>query len=1183
MSSFAASGVHSNAFNYLSFISSGVDPRTGTYSLSLSLSSLLGNTLSGPSLPLTLGFNALQGTNSGFGNGWALPFSSYHSRSEKLNLSTGATHLAILTEDSLLIRDKKVNDLKVTRSGDDLIIDYKTGVREVLRKSGLNSEEWLASKIYSPEGRVIHLAYQFVAGRRVLSNVRDESQTLLTVDIRAGSAQASSITLWPESPTDRLIFQLQQQNSELTKITLPLDNNASLSWRLRYAEVGGLRLINRLELPTGGFETVTYLAGGMRLPSAAPVTALPAVSSHTIFPRSNQPSITREYRYSAKNYLGFGSNARWRNDGDNLYQATDNYEYETYEDLVVGSGSSKRVMRRTKRVYNRFHLQVEETVNQRGKTVRSRTQYHEKPGLKFGDQPGNFQMPARVEVSWLDAATPSVSRQEVTLTEYDDFGNILKRVSPTGITEVFDYYPVGASDGCPADAFGAVRWLKQKTLIPAQDRAPAPTLTTQYRYTEVLSASAERGRFLALAQEAVLQDGQTVPFMTIDRKYETDPRSEFFGRLKQKTETIEGLKTVFDHAYELLDGAVCTHTRMTASDGKWCAKDTWHNRLTGAEVKTVGQLGVTLETAHDRLGRKTLEMLAPATSNQASRTHSYQLADKLGDLVQTRTVAANGAATLTKLDGMSRKSSIEVQDMDAAGQPMCAVYSARYDALGQLTEETSTDWLDGKPYPLVNLYTYDDWGNRQETIGPDGVNKIDLYDPIRLTQTQGMANAGKTVATLNVFGKHDSVERFDRNGKSIGMTSYLYDGLGRCVQQIDPLGRTTQFAYDFADRLVLTQLPDGTKIRKVFVPHSTEDLATHIWVNDYLAGQRTYDGLMRVTSLTVGGRTETFTYEGAQPSPATHTTASGKVISYKYDPALNNQMIERSVAGNGNLSASYQYNNRHAKLLLASSPGNQHQRHYSPSGQFNGDQLGEGQTRLGTAQRNSLNGLPMQYTDVSGVVQSTRYDTLCRIAQVQQGGVQAHYSYDALGRVSKIETVDTQSKRTLTTQLEYDDFGREVKRVLRVDLNPAEELSQRFDSTDKLVQRTLKRGATVLRDETFGYDLRGRLVDYTCSGVHPPVDAAGKAILSQTYQFDELDNVRELKTVFTGGENTAIYEYDYTDKTQLSRVRHSHPDYAAHQATFTYDNDGNQLNDPRGRRMNYDDLGRLASVVKEYA
>lgn len=1187
--------IHSNAYNFSSFVSAGVDPRTGTYSCSVSLNHLLANALSGPLLPLSIGFSALNGEDIGFGKGWIMPLSRYNRNTRKLNLSTGASHIANTSAGVFVIADKKIRDLETRRVGDELIIEHKSGLVEVLTNPSLNWDEWLVSKIYSPEGRVIHLSYRVITGRRRLSEVRDESQTLLTVDIVNGSSRVSSISLWPDSPTDKLVFSLQIQNNELTKITLPLENGAPASWRISYRTVGGLRLISRLELPTGGVEQVTYWASALTLPVGAPVKTLPAVASHTTFPSLNQPQITKNYSYSSRNYLGNGSSAPWRNDGDNLYRAAGNYMYEVSEDLMEGPGSSARIVRRTKRVYNRFHLQVEEAVSQNGKTVRSRTHYHEKPGLKFEDQPGNFQLPARVEVSRFDAAEPDVIRVETTLTEYDDIGNILKMVAPTGITEIFEYYPVGASDGCPADSFGAVRWLKQKTLIPAPDRAPAPTLTTRYRYTQLPSASPERGKFLALAQEAVFHvappdkdgqislDDQGEPLMVIARQYDVNPESAFFGRVTQKTEAVAGIKTVFDYSYELLNGAVCTHTTTTAHDGTCSNKYIWQNMLTGTEVKTVEPLGIMLETAHDRLGRKTLESLAPKTSSQALRAHSYQLADKLGDLVQTRTIAANGATTLTRLDGMGRKSTAEIQDMDAAGQPMRTVYSAKYDALGQLVEQTHTDWLDGKPYALSTQYTYDDWGNRQETIEPDGVKHQDQHDPIKLTQTQSMDKAGKTVITQNLFGKHDSVERFDRNGQSIGSTEYLYDGLGRCVQQIDPHGRATRFEYDFADRLVQTQLPDGTRIKKAFVAHSTENLATHIWVNDYLAGQRTYDGLLRVISLTVGGRTETFTYEGAQPNPATHTTASGKVIAYKYDPALNNQMTERRVGGNSNLSASYRYDSRHAKLLQASSPGNQQQLSYAPSGQLKGDQLGEGTALFETTQRHSLNGLPLRYTDASGVEQITGYDALCRIAQVQHGSVKANYSYDVFGRVSKIETVDTQTRRKLATQLEYDDFGREVLRILRVDLNPAEELSQRFDGSDKLIQRTLKRGNTLLRDESFGYDLRGRLESYQCKGVHLPVDSAGKAILSQAYVFDELDNVREQKTVFTGGENTATYDYQYPDKTQLSGVRHSHPDYAAQQATFTYDRDGNQLNDQLGRRMIYDDLGRLAEVAQEPA
>jgi YD repeat-containing protein len=1177
----SVSGVHSNAYNYLSFISSGVDSRTGTYSFNISLSSLLGNELCGPSLALALGFNALQSGDTGFGNGWGMLLSNFNSTTGKLLLSTGASHMAVLSDGHLVLRDKKVKDLKTSRSGADLIIEHKSGTVEVLNRSGARPDEWWLSKVYSPEGRVIHIDYRFAGGRRLLSQIRDERQALLTVDTLSHVPQVSSITLWPSSPASRLVFQLQQTNNELTGISLRMDDGSFVSWRLVYRTVNGLRLISRVDLPTDGFELITYRASALGLPSGAPVGALPGVASHTTFPRSNQPAITREYSYSTKNYFGYGSNARWRDDVDNLYQATGNYEYETYENLVVGSGAAKRSVRHTKRVYNRFHLQVEETTSQNGKVVRNRTHYHEQPFLKFENQPANFQLPAKVEVTWYDAAKPAVKRQEVTLTEYDDFGNILKKVSPSGITEVFEYYPVGASDGCPDDTFGAVRWLKRKTLIPASDRAAAPTLITHYRYTELPSATPERGNFVALAQEVVLHGGQAMPLMTITRHYESDTDSPFFGRVRRRVETVEGVDTVLDFRYELLDDAVCTHTTLIAKDGSRSTKSVVQNRLTGAEVRTVGQLGVTLETVHDRLGRKTMEKLAPNTASEVLKTHLYSLAESGGDGVKTRTIAPNGGATVTRLDGLNRTLAVETQDMDADGQPMRATYSAKYDALGQLAEETSTDWLDGRPVELRTRHIYDDWGSRVTTIGPDGVVSHDRFDPITLTQTEGVDQAGVTVITKNVFGKNDRVERFDRKGVSCGKTEYLYDGLGRCVQQIDPLGRTTRFAYDFADRLVLTQLPDGTRLKKAFVRHSTEDLATHIWVNDYLAGERSYDGLLRVTSITVGGRTETFTYEGAQPNPATHFTASGKVISYKYDPNLDNKMIERQVAGNTKLAASFRYDNSHAKLVHASSEANQQQLSYLPSGKLRTDKVSDADVTHAASQRASLKGLPLQYVDATGATQITRYDSLCRIAKVEQGAVKADYVYDSLGRVSQIETVDTQASRKLSTQLEYDDFGREVRRVLTVDAGQPEELSQEFDASDKLIRRVLKRGSTVLRDERFSYDGRGRLEQYGCSGVHPPVDAAGKAIVGQTYVFDALDNIRQLTTVFAGGENIATYEYDRFDKTQLSRVRHSHPDYAGQQRTFAYDRDGNQLNDECGRRLNYDELGRLASVAQE--
>lgn len=90
----AGSQLRSGAFNFSSFIQSGVDPRTGSYSCSLSLSELLANYLCGPSLPLILSFNSFENRNIGFGAGWSMRMSSYTSTTHTLSLSSGVTYRA---------------------------------------------------------------------------------------------------------------------------------------------------------------------------------------------------------------------------------------------------------------------------------------------------------------------------------------------------------------------------------------------------------------------------------------------------------------------------------------------------------------------------------------------------------------------------------------------------------------------------------------------------------------------------------------------------------------------------------------------------------------------------------------------------------------------------------------------------------------------------------------------------------------------------------------------------------------------------------------------------------------------------------------------------------------------------------------------------------------------------------
>nr|GFC49977.1 hypothetical protein [Tanacetum cinerariifolium] len=142
-----------------------------------------------------------------------------------------------------------------------------------------------------------------------------------------------------------------------------------------------------------------------------------------------------------------------------------------------------------------------------------------------------------------------------------------------------------------------------------------------------------------------------------------------------------------------------------------------------------------------------------------------------------------------------------------------------------------------------------------------------------------------------------------------------------------------------------------------------------------------------------------------------------------------------------------------------------------------------------------------------------------------------------------------QHKASLT----YDGFGREAVRTFDFG-DERQQLTQRYNEVDALVQRTLERvytdgtPAQILRDEQYEYDLRARLRHYRCTGTECPLDPYGKTLKEQVFDFDARDH-------------------------HLCR-RHADPAYPA-LITLDYDLDGNLTVDEQGRHLEYDDIGRL--------
>ena len=154
--------VSSNAFNFLNFIQSQVDPRTGQYTCAITLPELKANHLCGPVVPLQLNFNPLNNSDSGFGIGWNLQLSQYNPNSRVLSLYTGETFKVNLEETpegiGKFIPEKKIDSFHFYILDDKHYrIEHKSGLIEILEvgQGGLA----MPVQMLSPQGHSVTLQY----------------------------------------------------------------------------------------------------------------------------------------------------------------------------------------------------------------------------------------------------------------------------------------------------------------------------------------------------------------------------------------------------------------------------------------------------------------------------------------------------------------------------------------------------------------------------------------------------------------------------------------------------------------------------------------------------------------------------------------------------------------------------------------------------------------------------------------------------------------------------------------------------------------------------------------------------------------------------------------------------------------------------------------------------------------
>ncbi|WP_416466470.1 RHS repeat-associated core domain-containing protein [Pseudomonas sp. LFS044] len=1271
----------SNAFNFLSFLNNSVDPRTGQYTLAIELPELVANNLSGPSLPLRIGFNPMNIQDSGFGMGWTLNLSQYDPATNLLHLHTGESFKVTGGDASdgtgKVFKERKLRSFHFHDHGTGYRVEHKAGLVELLELQGpSNNRVALPTRVEAPSGHGITLSYSNFQGAPCLVGIKDDTGlALLAIDYTSAEI---SLKLHPDSgpggaPLASYTIKLDQRFTPAVRlphtIVLPSDDKAS--WRLGYDKVRGVVCLTDVHTPVGGVETIDYDDAGHPFPGNAR-DPLPRVTRHTIKPGFDQPDMVTTYAYTSNNFLGMGSGITWRDNGeDNLYQFTGTqFSYGSTATYLAGDTPLRSITRS----FNRFHLLTLQTTEQAHEVYDEHaaqprretcveeveTVYHE-TSASFDLQPAAFQLPKHQLKRWKIKEDASRLREEVVITQYDEHGNLAlesQAAAPvyqgdainegatlaTTIHTRHTYYPhTGEGSDCPPDPQLFTRSRKTSTVHPAANgEGQAATLQTRYRYQHVpaLSGSSGATGFLAADEEDLFQvdDDHEQLLQNTTRRFlkESDHNAFLHGRLDQQVLTLKHpsdaakdktATSTFFHSLVDNDNQQKTLLQMRETfKGHDLAERVVASAVsvhTGLLCRDQDFNKVETHYRYDVLNRLTAEIIAPGTANAAAREYTYELGAKANETAKD----VNGVVTRTWFDGYNRpiRQERQTKDEQTGQRNWHDVQTTVYDSAGRVESQTSYDYLESDTRTLTSTFTYDGWGNRVTSLLPDGIVACTERSPFgeegfvvqhwqeRSDEARPRKRRQFVSTEFNRFDKPLSDRRLDLDGQLVGSKRYHYDGAGRCVREVQqlrdpldlqapPLEQTTRFSYDVWDRMASTERPDGSLLLRRFASHSTNELTTELELSPANGGassivcKRAFDGLERLTSLTVGNRTETFRYQGQMTLVDERDKASGRTLKYAYTPELTQQptSITLKDAKAANDETTFGYDRPDAAITLADNAAGKRDYVYTDQGYLLKETWTDKQSagNYHIDHTASLQGRPIERKISDGPLTRHAYDEAGRLTETTQGNLNATFTYDPDGRLHTTTTVDSISKRQVISTVLYDDLGRECERSVALDDGSTRTVKTVWRDDDLLHSRATLRDGEQRLLETFRYDKLNRLdkVTYTLDDendaeAYLPRNRAGRSITSQVFRFDDWNNLIRCQTSFSDREtDDARFSYgaasagDLHDMFQLRVLTHTlQPDYPPTQ-TFTYDADGNQDNDEWGRRLAYDEHGRLQQV-----
>lgn len=1153
--------IASNANNFSEHLATGVDVRTGMYTISIKLGDFLSHKTTGLALPMLLSYSPSSARDIGFGRGWNISISRFDKNNNALNLSSGQSFVLEWND------EKNEYDIPY-RKLKDVRVFYIDGTREVEvaykdgRRDYISWDDGVVTKTISPSGLVVHYEYISFNNELALQRIYDGVGRELSIDWWSDSY----LTIISQSLNGEVfqVFEFSKEGSgsakRLVAVSFP-GLPRPIKIRYRYVNESGYDVIEEVTHPSGLVEQMSYRDLGHPLPDGAPLSHVPYITQYTLLPGENQPSQSVTYIYSDKNYLGFGSDMAWVAGEDTLFKARKDYKYTAIESLNNNKVTSYQ--------YNKYHLLDSAIYMDSGSVYKEETYaYYANLDEGIENQPATYSLLREQSTTYHCNGESKVFTKRY---EYDDFANPILECGVDGACVVRTFYPVDGEGGCPAEPNGMVSLLKCEEFIPSTTTHGENSRKTSMTYKSLPKLNNEPGYFIVL--KSVVDENTSTAFSY----YENTGDNYTYGRVKSEVLSINGYNTRSEYGFAFSTDELKTTTTIMTHDGVQLSSSEVSSYLHGKTTEVIGSDGVVNQIEYDSAGRQTRAITAVGLPEQAERTWAYSVGAENNTVTETD---CKGNVTVTRLNNAGKSISVE---MATAGVTPKIVQYLEYDAFGLLVSQTDTDWLNGRRIDVTTRYVYDERGEIKEVIHADGRIETATQNPASLTSEYFLSGLMCEKTFFDLSGQELRKETRDSQGGLIATTDYQYDGYGNQIEIIDTEGRKTNFKYDGFDRLVgVTRHIGGQSIQETMTyPSFTDaDSVESIAIDDTQMGVRRYDGLLRVTEEVAAHAKRVFSYTGTFQLPSQQVTPAGDIVEMTYNIPLQ-VLASQQVQGERIMSSIYKHDPVTGGLSSHLNAACNYQFERDPMGRVISETVslnnGESKTASYTY---SMAGRVLISQDFIGNVTEWEYDEFlrpwrCSYTQPNGNKIITTIFFDEFSRPCKYVSVGDGQETTV--ELDMSDIGLELARTINVNGEEVYASTSTYNKNQQLESRVVHDGHSETT-ESYVYDDLSRLITYRCNGAALPGDGYGNQVIEQSFTHDTYGNIITCTSLFSSGQsNTSHLSYFSDNPVRLEKISNSHPSYPAETA-FQYDDAGGMLNDESGLSYMYDAFGRLASV-----